>query len=52
MMEPPAIVEQVKAKMSKYGDNLKHKRKVQLVRNTMTNLGYMEDLEHGYSWTY
>ena len=49
MMGPPSRIEPLKAEMSKLGDNLKRKRKFQVVKNDRTTLGYMEDPEHGYS---
>ena len=41
MMGPPSRIEQVNVEIRKCGDNLKHKRKVQAVRNSRTTLEYI-----------
>ena len=47
MMEPSSRIQQFKADISKFGENMKRKHKVQAVRKYCMALGYMEDLEHG-----
>ena len=37
--------------MSKRGENMETKLRVQVVRNASMTLGYIYYLEHGYSWT-
>ena len=49
-MEPPASIEQVNTEIIKYGEKLKHKHKIQAVRNPSIDLEYMEDPEYCYSW--
>ena len=51
IMDPPAIIKQVKMEARKFGDNMKHKHRFQAVINARTILGYMEEPKHGYSWT-
>ena len=51
MMETPASIEQVKAEIRKCGEKLKRKRNFRAVQNSRVTLGYMGDLERGYSWT-
>ena len=41
MMNPPAIIEKVRVKISKCGKKLKRKSKVQEDRNDSTTLGYI-----------
>ena len=43
MVEPPAIIEQVKSEIIKFGENMDIRRKFQAVRNSRIPLGYMED---------
>ena len=50
IMYPPASIEHAKAEISKCGEKLKHKFKIQSFKNYKMTLGYIEDLEHGYSW--
>ena len=49
-MEPPDSIEQVNTEIIKYGEKLKHKHKIQAVRNPSIDLEYMEDPEYCYSW--
>ena len=51
MMDPPSIIEEVMAKIRKFGENLERKCKVREFRYARMTLGYMDYPGHGYSWT-
>ena len=48
MMKKTTIIEKLNAQVKKFGEKLKHKRKVQSDINSSTNLEYMYYPKHGY----
>ena len=50
MMVPTSTMKQVKSKLIKHGKSIKYKVKSKEIRNTRTNLFYMEDSEAGCYW--
>ena len=48
---PPDNIKKLQVETRTYGENIKHKHKIQTPNNTNITLDYMEYLETKYSWS-